>query len=278
MGKNAKRVLLDRLLGEGWFESEREALPWVMERKVLVGDRPVYSLKEKVSSEAEIRIREYYKKYYAGKGGLKLDHALSVFPVDVRGKVALDCGASTGGFTGCLIQRGAARVYAVDAGFGQLAGRLAQDSRVVNMERTNLSDPVLLELEPKPELITLDLSYLSLRRAAPICWEILRGSGVLVALVKPIYEIEDAEVRRSGEMYEPALLTETLHALCAFFVGDGWEILGFTHSPVRGNGGALEYFVCLSCGGGAENGIGGHYAEAVGRAVERSFALEKFKK
>ena len=279
MTKVKKCTLIEKLIADGLFDSEREALPWVMERKVLVDNKPAASLKEKISPDADITVKEYYKRSYAGKGGLKLEHAIAVFGVDVSGKTALDCGACTGGFTDCLLKCGAAKVYAVDAGFGQLAGKLALDERVVNMERTNLSDAVLLSLSPKPEVITLDLSYLSLRKAVPVCAEILSGDGTIICLVKPIYEIENAEIKRTGDMYEPEILTDTLNSLCQFFADDGYGILGFTYSPVRGNNGAVEYFICLKCGDlTGVSTINATYETHVAESVRASFELEKFKK
>jgi len=279
MGKAKKCTLIEKLTADGLFDSEREALPWVMERKVFIDNKPATSLKEKISAESEIIVKEYYKRSYAGKGGLKLEHAIETFALDMSGKVALDCGASTGGFTGCVLKNGASKVYAVDVGFGQLAGKLAQDERVVNMERTNLSDDVLLTLFPKPEVITLDLSYLSLRKAVPVCADILSGDGTIVCLVKPIYEIENAEIKRTGDMYEPEILVETLNSLCEFFSEANFGILGFTHSPVRGNNGAVEYFICLKCGdlSGVET-INDSYRMHVSESVRASFELEKFKK
>ncbi len=149
----------EKLLQEGFFTDAKEAETWVMMKKVLVNDQPVWSLHEKVPADGFVRIKEFYKKQYVNKGGFKLEAALGRFGIDAVNKVALDCGASTGGFTDCWLQHGARLVYAVDAGFGQLAGKLASDARVVNMERTNLSDESLTALDPKPEIISLDLSF-----------------------------------------------------------------------------------------------------------------------
>lgn len=282
MAKITKCTLIEKLINDGWFDSENEAFPWAMDRKILVNDKPVLSLKEKIPADSVIRVKEYYKKQYSGKGGIKLEHALSVFNAGsfINGKTALDCGSCTGGFTDCLLKNGASKVYAVDAGFGQLSGKLLQHERVVNMERTNLSDEILKNLFPKPEFISLDLSYLSLRKAIPVCFDILHESGRIVSLIKPIYEIDDSSVRRSGDMYESEILNETLNSLCEFFIDFGFDILGFTYRPVRGNNGAVEYFVYLSCGEafGEIPNINEAYKEFVKDAVKISFDLDKFKK
>ena len=126
---------------------------------------------------------------FVSRGGLKLAKAFEVFPIDVNGMVCLDIGASTGGFTDCWVQKGAKLVYAVDVGYGQLAGKLVNDEHVINMEKTNLSDQSLTELDPKPEMISLDLSYLSLKKALPICKEILKEQGLMICLIKPLTRI-----------------------------------------------------------------------------------------
>ena len=240
-----KLKLIDRLLAEGWFGEPAEALPWIMAGKILVGDQRVYSGAEKVSSRAEIRIKEYYKIKYVSKGGLKLERALTDLRVDVRGKAVLDCGASKGGFTDCLLRYGASHVYAVDAGHGELAGKLLINDKVVNMERTNISDAGLKTLLPKPEIITLDLSYLSLGLAVPICADILAPDGIIIALIKPIVEVQSGDIKRSGDVNRREIIADILRNLRNVFISEGFYVDGMTHSPIRGNNGALEYFVCL---------------------------------
>lgn len=131
--KTLKCTLEEKLLNDGWFSDTTEMEPWVMAHRVLVNNQVVTSRKEKIPVDAEIRIKEYYKRKYVNKGGLKLEGALKDFEINVEGKVALDCGASTGGFTDCLLASQAAMVYAVDIGFDQLSGKLLGDSRVINM-------------------------------------------------------------------------------------------------------------------------------------------------
>lgn len=268
-------MLSERLLSDGWFESEDEAKTWIMLRNVLVDNLPAVSLSQKILPNAEIRVKEYYKKRYVNKGGLKLEGALSDLGEDPAGKTALDCGASTGGFTDCLLQHGASLVYAVDAGYGQLAGRLLSDTRVINMEKTNISDKILLNLDPAPDLITLDLSYLSLRTAVPVCRDILRGRGTIICLIKPVFEAEGPDARRSGNITEYSVLFGILSSLAANFIAEGFAVTGVTHSPVTGNGGALEYFARLRLGDGHNTP---NLNELIAAAVDKSFTLDKFKK
>ncbi len=272
--KQKKITLGRRLLADGWFDSEKEAQAWIMLRHVLVDNIPAVSLTQKITSCSEIRVREYYKKHYVNKGGLKLEGALRRFGTAVDGKTALDCGASAGGFTDCLLQHGARLVYAVDAGFGQLAGKLLVDSRVVNMEKTNISDPRLMSLDPAPELITLDLSYLSLRIAVPVCRSILRGGGTIICLIKPVFEVGNNEARRRGNITDRETLCDILVSLTSFFAAEGFAVAGVTHSPVTGNGGALEYFACLRSDGCTAADL----TEQIEKAVSDSLSLVKFKK
>lgn len=282
MKKRDKCTLLDRLLNEGWFRDEREASAWAMERKILVNDQLVTSVKEKVYADSEIRVKEYYKTKYVNKGGLKLEGALNDFNINVTGLTALDCGASTGGFTDCLLVNGASLVYAVDVGFGQLAGKLLNDSRVINMERTNLSDEKLLTLNPKPEIITLDLSYLSLKRAVPFCREIMNNKGQIVALIKPLFEVESAEIRQSGKINDRGVLEELLKDICLHFRGEDLDILGLTYSHIRGNADTLEYFIHLSCEVNSDSvpdeSLNEHYEERIREVLDESFKIGKFRK
>ncbi len=278
MKKAKKCLLIDRLIDEGWFNDEKEAVPWIMDRKVLINDQPASSAKEKVPCDSTIRVREYYKRRYVNKGGLKLEGALKDFNIDVKDKVALDCGASTGGFTDCLIYHGAEKVYAVDVGYGQLAGKLAIHPNVVNMENTNLGDSKLCELDPIPEIISLDLSYLSLVKAMPICKNIFREqTGIVICLVKPIYEVESAEIRRTGEINDKDILRDILKSLCDSFIEQEVSILGITYSPVTGNNGTLEYFIAVKLNDDKMEVIE-NIDETINLVVERSFKISKFDK
>ncbi len=209
MARSGRKQPLAKLLVErGVFESEDEARRWIMAGKVLVDEQRIDKPGMPVPAGAPVRVLG--RQRYASRGGYKLEAALEHFRIDVTGRVALDCGASTGGFTDCLLRHGASLVYAVEAGYGQLIGRLRADPRVRNLERTNLGDPALTTLDPPPTLVTLDLSYLSLTRALPIAATILAAEGEVLALVKPLFEVESAEARRSGQITDPSLFVAVL--------------------------------------------------------------------
>lgn len=240
-----KRPLTQVLVESGVCPDKKQASALVMAGKVLVNGLPARAGMT-VSEKDSIRLKNQLP--YASKGGLKLQGALDRLKQSVTGKICLDAGASTGGFTDCLLKNGAKLVYAVDVGYGQLTGALRQDSRVVNLERTNISEPSLLSLNPAPVFATCDLSYLSLLDAVPVYRDILRGQGEMLALVKPLFEIEDAEARRTGRIpddaYEPLLcaLNGKLNEI------NGAQVLGVCESPVTGNNGTLEFFFHLAFG------------------------------
>lgn len=276
--KKKKCTVLEKLLAENWFSDEKDAKAWVMMKKVLINDEVVWSLSEKISCDSKVRIKEYYKRQYVNKGGLKLEKALKCFEIDANDKIVLDCGASTGGFTDCWLQHGVKKVYSVDVGYGQLAGKLAIDDRVVNMEKTNLSDERLTRLDPKPEMISLDLSYLSLKKALPICQNILKDSGMMICLIKPIYEVDSSEIRRTGNINQKEVLKEILNDICKFYVEQNLNILGITNSPVTGNSGTLEYLICVYWNKEFLSNINDTYEKDVDIAIEASVQLQKYKK
>lgn len=240
-----KQPLSKVLMENGICDSKKQADILVMAGKVLVNDKPARPGMS-ISSKDTIRLKEQLP--YASKGGFKLEGAIKSFGITVKDKVCLDAGASTGGFTDCLIQKGAKKVYAVDVGFGQLTGTLRQNERVVNLEKTNISDAALLALNPKPTLSTCDLSYLSLCDAVPIYRDIMHGEGEMLALVKPLFEIDDPAARRTGQIddsaYEP-LLNNLAAELNRVHLA---QVINVCESPVTGNNGTLEFFFHLVFG------------------------------
>ncbi len=277
--KKKRCTLEDKLLKERWFEEVDEIPSWILARQILVNNQVATSAKQMIKEDDVIRIKEYYKRKYVNKGGLKLEKAIEEFKINVCGKVALDCGASTGGFTDCLISYGAEKVYAVDVGFGQLAGKLAINPKVINMEKTNLSDSILTELPEKPEIISLDLSYLSLKKAVPICERILNnGKGIIICLVKPIYEVDSSEVRRNGKINSEIFFKEILWDLYFYFRTQSYYVRGITNSPVTGNKGTIEFFICLEIGTPCENSDEKEMTNQIMAAIRSGLELQKFKK
>ena len=263
-----KTTAMNRLLREGFFDSKEAALPYLMSGAVYCGATRVQTGGQVVPSELPMNVRGLYERY-VGKGGYKLEGALDDFHIDVTGRVCIDAGACTGGFTDCLAQRGAALVYAVEVGFGQLAGTLMQNPCVVNMEKTNLGDEKLLSLSPTPTLGSVDLSYLSLVKAVPQFRAIMHDEGELCCLVKPLFEIEDAAARRTGEIDDDEYLPLLLRLIGELNAQQATRVLGVTHSPVTGNNGTREFFLHVGFGReGEPPELAGDAALAVKRALE----------
>ena len=189
---------------------------------------------------------------YVGRGGLKLAGALGRFGIEVQGQVAVDVGASTGGFTDCLLQRGAARVYAVDVGYGQLAWKLQSDPRVVRLDRVNVRDaaPGLL---PEPcDLAVIDVSFISLRLVLGPALSLVRDGGAAVALVKPQFEVGRGGVGKGGIVRDPALQRGVLAGLVDFAAAAGQAVLGWCESPITGADGNREFFLHIGKGGAGD--------------------------
>jgi len=180
---------------------------------------------------------------FASRGGLKLEHALEKFKINVEGKIALDIGSSTGGFTDCLLQKGAAKVYAVDVGYGQLDWKLRKDDRVTCLDRTNARNLKREDLDDYPQLVVVDVSFISLRLIFPALFEILKQQGDLVALVKPQFEVGKDEMENKGIIKDPVKRTNVLLRLHKFISEKSWVLRNLTESPIQGQKGNREYLI-----------------------------------
>ena len=246
-----------------------------MAGQVYSGSRRIAGASEMLPIDCELHVRGLDMSFVS-KGGLKLSGAIRDFDIDVTGRVCIDAGASTGGFTDCLVKSGAALVYAVDVGFGQLMGSLRQDPHVVNLEKTNISDEKLLSLDPKPTLGSVDLSYLSLRKGIPAFAAILKEEGELMCLVKPLFETEDAAARRSGVLPDDAyegVLNDLIRDVNALPYA---QAVNVTHSPVTGNAGTREFFLHVRLGW--DKGPAVDLAQKARQAVERALQLSLYEK
>jgi 23S rRNA (cytidine1920-2'-O)/16S rRNA (cytidine1409-2'-O)-methyltransferase len=238
----AKRRLDVLLVERGLCPSREKARAAVLAGDALVDGEPVLRAATLLSDDARIELAQPPR--YVGRGGDKLEHALTAFGVDVCGLVALDVGASTGGFTDCLLQRGAARVYAVDVGYGQLDYRLRQDERVVVLERTNIRE--LESLPEAPDMATIDASFIGLEKVLPAVARLLRPRGRIVALVKPQFQAKRSEVKKGGVVKDPLVHATVLGRVVAWAANEGLRFGGLTSSPLRGPAGNKEFFVLWS--------------------------------
>ncbi|CAM3424175.1 TlyA family RNA methyltransferase [Hydrogenibacillus schlegelii] len=244
MTEKAKERLDVLLVRRGFFSSREQARRAIMAGEVLVGDRVADKPGEKVPPEAPIRLRGERPRYVS-RGGLKLEAALRAFGVDLRGRRVLDAGASTGGFTDCALQHGAAQVIAVDVGYGQLAWSLRTDPRVVVLERTNVRHLALDRLpDGAPvDVVTADLSFISLALVFPALAAVLREGGDLLALVKPPFEAGPERVEKGGLVRDPAVHADVLAGVVRAAEASGLFPKGVIPSPIRGGDGNIEFLL-----------------------------------
>ncbi|NOX62454.1 MAG: TlyA family RNA methyltransferase [Chloroflexi bacterium] len=236
------KIRLDQLLvARGLCESREQAQRLIMSGNVLVHDRPLTKPGSRVSDDAEVRLRA--RPQYVSRGGEKLAAALDAFAIEPKGWVCADIGASTGGFTDALLQRGAARVYAIDVGYGQLHWRLRQDPRVVVMERTNARHLVAL---PDPiDLVTIDASFISLKLLLPAARRLLRPQGMIVALIKPQFEAGREQVGKGGVVRDPAVHRRVLKDMLSWTAEEGFSPQDLIPSPLLGPKGNREFLLWL---------------------------------
>lgn len=237
----AKRRIDSLLVERGLVESRAKAQALIMAGEVVVVGKPNIKPGTLVNEEAAITILE--PPPFVSRGGIKLDYALQQFQLDVTDKVVADIGASTGGFTDCLLQQGASRVYAIDVGYGQLDYRLRQDPRVVVMERVNARYPITLP--EKVELATIDLSFISVEKVIPSVVKLLKSSGYLLVLFKPQFEARRGEVGKRGVIKQPIVHARVLGRFIAWITKYGYRLGGLVASPILGASGNKEFFVLL---------------------------------
>lgn len=240
-----KKERLDKLLVDrGLVQSRERARSLILAGRVLVGDQVVDKAGAPVDPGQEIRLKGEDIPYVS-RGGLKLEKALDTFEVQPAGRIAIDVGASTGGFTDCLLQRGAARVYAVDVGYGQLAWKLRQDSRVVNLERTNIRYLQPEQLTERPSLAVIDASFISLDKVLPATLSLLADDGEIIALVKPQFEVGRGQVGKGGVVRDPGQHAAVLQRVRDLATALGCLVLGVTDSPVLGPKGNREFLLWM---------------------------------
>ena len=235
------KTRLDVLLVErGLLESRQKAQATIMSGLVFVNQQRVDKPGTSVANDAEIEVRGNVLQYVS-RGGLKLEKAMATFPIELKGAVCGDIGASTGGFTDCMLQNGAVKVYAVDVGYGQLAWKLRSDPRVVCMERTNAR---YLDHEQIPEELdfaSIDVSFISLKLILPAVCGILKNGGHVACLVKPQFEAGKEKVGKKGVVRDPAVHLEVLENFLVHAKESGFTVLDMTFSPIRGPEGNIEY-------------------------------------
>lgn len=243
-----KKIRLDQLVFDrGFTESRERAKTTIMSGLVYVNGQKADKPGMPVDPESTLEVRGEALPFVS-RGGFKLDKALKVFPVDPAGKTCIDCGASTGGFTDVLLQHGAAKVYSVDVGYGQLAWKLRTDPRVVNMERTNLRYVTKEQIPEDLDLAVMDVSFISIRLVLPAVKELLKPGADYICLIKPQFEAGREEVGKKGVVRDPAVHEEVVRGILEFAPSIGFSVMGLDFSPIRGPEGNIEYICWLKNG------------------------------
>ena len=239
-----KKIRLDQLLvSRGFFTSREQARRAILAGEVSVGTRTAAKASEALDEKTVIAVKPTRK--YVGRGALKLEPALDYFDIELQGKTALDIGASTGGFTDCMLQRGAEKVYAVDVGYGQLDWKLRNDPRVIVLEKTNAR---FLTREKIPELVdvcVIDVSFISLTLILPNAFALLKPSGVILALIKPQFELQRSDVGKGGIVRDPRLHQQAQDKIVAFVNNLGHVVAGIAPAAIKGADGNQEFFACI---------------------------------
>lgn len=234
---------LDIYLVENGLVSGRDlAKSLIMEGKVYVNNQKADKAGEQVGEKDKVELRGEALKYVS-RGGLKLEKAMASFDISLDGCIAMDIGASTGGFTDCMLQNGAKKVYSVDVGYGQLAWKLRTDERVVNMERTNIRYVTLEQLDEELDFASIDVAFISLKLVLPVAKTLLKSDGELVALIKPQFEAGREKVGKKGVVRDPDVHKEVIYNITSFAQDNGFMVLGLDFSPIRGPEGNIEYLM-----------------------------------
>lgn len=241
----AKKRLDVLLFEKGLVPSRERAKTTIMEGLVYVNGQKADKAGESVAEDAQIEVRSS-GKIFVSRGGKKIEKALGHFGIDPQGLVCMDIGASTGGFTDCLLQRGAVKVYSIDVGYGQLAWSLRQDARVKCMERTNIRYVTPEMLEETPDLAVIDVSFISLKLVLPVVHNLLSDRGRVACLIKPQFEAGKGKVGKKGVVRDPAIHQEVLEGFVSNAHDAGFHVLDLTFSPIKGPEGNIEFLGYLS--------------------------------
>jgi 23S rRNA (cytidine1920-2'-O)/16S rRNA (cytidine1409-2'-O)-methyltransferase len=236
---------LDTLIFEqGLAESREKAKVMIMMGNVYVDNQKSDKPGTMLAIDTKIEIRGETMPYVS-RGGLKLEKAMKVFPITLIDKITMDIGASTGGFTDCMLQKGAKKVYSIDVGYGQLAWKLRTDPRVVNLERTNVRYLTSEQVPDSVDFFSVDVSFISLCHVLPVARKFMTDNAQAVCLIKPQFEAGKGKVGKKGVVREQSIHIEVIDKICKFVLENGFSILGLTFSPVKGPEGNIEYLIYL---------------------------------
>ncbi|MBR3953550.1 MAG: TlyA family RNA methyltransferase [Oscillospiraceae bacterium] len=240
-----KQRLDAELVARGIIQSREQAKAAIMAGQVYVNNQKADKAGESVTAEDKIEFRGE-KLAYVSRGGLKLEKAMELYGFKLDNKICMDVGASTGGFTDCMLQKGATKVYSIDVGYGQLAWKLRQDERVVNLERTNVRYITSEQVPDVVDFVSIDVSFISLGLVIPVLVPFLSNEAMMVCLVKPQFEAGKDKVGKHGVVRDPATHIEVLERAVGFAKNAGFGIVGLEFSPIKGPQGNIEYLMVLT--------------------------------
>lgn len=234
---------LDILVFEkGFAESREKAKAIIMAGDIYVNNQKADKCGQSYDENADIEFRGKAPKYVS-RGGLKLEKAIESFKLDLHDKITMDIGASTGGFTDCMLQNGAKKVYSIDVGYGQLAWKLRNDSRVVNLERTNMRNVTDEQVPDKIDFFSIDVSFISLKLLLPVALKLLSVDSEAVCLIKPQFEAGREKVGKKGVVRDPEVHIEVVEKIYNFCLENGYSVLNLDYSPIKGPEGNIEYLI-----------------------------------
>lgn len=265
----AEKTRLDQFLSDnGYAESREKAKALIMAGLVYVNGQKALKAGDSIKADDEIDVRGGME--FVSRGGYKLKKAMQVFPIDLKDRICIDIGASTGGFTDCMLQNGAKKVYCVDVGYGQLAWKIRSDERVVNLERTNIRYVTQEQIPEKADFISVDVSFISLKLVLPVVFRLLAENGRAVCLVKPQFEAGRDKVGKKGVVREKSTHVEVVENTVAFAEETGFCIEGLDFSPIKGPEGNIEYLLFISKDGQTKADINaGEVVEASHSQLDR---------
>lgn len=241
----SEKKRLDIVLFErGFADSREKAKALIMSGIVYVNDQKEIKAGRDIKPDDIVEVRGATLKYVS-RGGLKLEKAMESFPIRLNNCICMDIGASTGGFTDCMLQNGAQKVYSIDVGYGQLAWKLRSDERVVNLERTNFRYVTHEQIPDEIDFASVDVSFISLKLILPVMYELLKADAEAVCLIKPQFEAGRENVGKKGVVKDPAVHENVIKTIAEFANSQKFEVLGLEHSPVKGPEGNIEYLMHL---------------------------------
>jgi 23S rRNA (cytidine1920-2'-O)/16S rRNA (cytidine1409-2'-O)-methyltransferase len=241
----ANKIRLDVAVFEGGYAPSREkAKAIIMAGQVYVNNQKADKAGIMITDEDKLEVRGSSLKYVS-RGGLKLEKAMKAFPIELKDKICMDVGASTGGFTDCMLQNGAKKVYSIDVGYGQLAWKLRCDERVVNLERTNFRYVTRQQVEDEIDFSSVDVSFISLKHILPVLNTLLASDGCAVCLIKPQFEAGKEKVGKKGVVRDLSVHLEVVENIINLALENGFSVEGLDYSPIKGPEGNIEYLIYI---------------------------------